>query len=126
MWIGRKQRLSSRLRHRCRPQFAPGTPPSLRRPGRRSHWVLMPQPGKVAVVQFWSYTCGNWRRTLPYIRAWDAKYRERGLVVIGVHTPEFDFEENVANVRTALGEMHIDYPVAIDNKHVIWNAFHNV
>jgi thiol-disulfide isomerase/thioredoxin len=82
--------------------------------------------GKVVVVQFWTYTCVNWRRTLPYIRAWDAKYREQGLVVIGVHTPEFDFEENVANVRSALGEMHIDYPVAIDNKHVIWNAFHNV
>jgi thiol-disulfide isomerase/thioredoxin len=82
--------------------------------------------GKVVVVQFWTYTCVNWRRTLPYIRVWDAKYREQGLVVIGVHTPEFDFEENVANVRSALGEMHIDYAVAIDNKHVIWNAFHNV
>jgi thiol-disulfide isomerase/thioredoxin len=82
--------------------------------------------GKVVVIQFWTYTCVNWRRTLPYIRAWDAKYREQGLVVIGVHTPEFDFEENVANVRSALGEMHIEYPVAIDNKQVIWNAFHNV
>ena len=82
--------------------------------------------GKVVVVQFWTYTCINWRRTLPYIRAWDAKYREQGLVVIGVHTPEFDFEENVDNVRSALGEMHIDYPVAIDNEHAIWNAFHNV
>jgi len=81
--------------------------------------------GKVVAVQFWTYTCVNWRRTLPYIRAWDAKYREQGLVVIGVHTPEFDFEENVDNVRSALGEMHIDYPVAIDNKHAIWNAFHN-
>jgi len=82
--------------------------------------------GKVVVVQFWTYTCVNWRRTLPYIRAWDAKYREQGLVVIGVHTPEFDFEENVANVQSALREMHIDYPVAIDNKHAIWNAFHNI
>jgi len=82
--------------------------------------------GKVVVVQFWTYTCINWRRTLPYIRAWDAKYREQGLVVIGVHTPEFDFEENADNVRSALGEMHIDYPVAIDNEHAIWNAFHNV
>src|SRR5229473_6716548 len=81
--------------------------------------------GKVVAVQFWTYTCVNWRRTLPYIRAWDAKYREQGLVVIGVHTPEFDFEENVDNVRSALGEMHIDYPVAIDNQHAIWNAFHN-
>src|SRR5580700_429298 len=82
--------------------------------------------GKVVVVQFWTYTCINWRRTLPYIRAWDAKYREQGLVVIGVHTPEFDFEQNVDNVRSALGEMHIDFPVAIDNEHAIWNAFHNI
>ncbi|HME38449.1 MAG TPA: redoxin domain-containing protein [Steroidobacteraceae bacterium] len=82
--------------------------------------------GKVVVVQFWTYTCINWRRTLPYIRAWDEKYREQGLVVIGVHTPEFDFEENVDNVRSALGEMHINYPVAIDNQRVIWTAFHNV
>jgi thiol-disulfide isomerase/thioredoxin len=92
--------------------FSPQTPNDLR--------------GKVVLVQFWTYTCVNWRRTLPYVRAWDAKYRAQGLAVIGVHTPEFDFEENVANVRTALGEMHIDYPVAIDNKRVIWNAFHNV
>jgi thiol-disulfide isomerase/thioredoxin len=82
--------------------------------------------GKVVVVQFWTYTCINWRRTLPYIRAWDAKYREQGLVVIGVHTPEFDFEENVENVRSALREMHIGYPIAVDNQHAIWNAFHNV
>ena len=81
---------------------------------------------KVVVVQFWTYTCVNWRRTLPYMRAWEAKYRDQGLVVIGVHTPEFDFEENVQNVRYELGEMHIDYPVAIDNQHAIWNAFHNV
>ena len=82
--------------------------------------------GKVIVVQFWTYTCINWRRTLPYIRAWNAKYREQGLVVVGVHTPEFDFEENVDNVRSALKEMHISYPVAIDNQRAIWNAFHNV
>jgi thiol-disulfide isomerase/thioredoxin len=82
--------------------------------------------GKVVVVQFWTYTCINWRRTLPYIRAWNAKYRDQGLIVIGVHTPEFDFEEKVQNVRSELAEMHIDYPVAIDNQHAIWNAFHNV
>jgi thiol-disulfide isomerase/thioredoxin len=82
--------------------------------------------GKVVVVQFWTYTCVNWRRTLPYIRAWEAEYRDQGLVVIGVHTPEFDFEENVDNVRSALGEMHIGYPIAIDNQRAIWNAFHNV
>ena len=82
--------------------------------------------GKVVVVQFWTYTCVNWRRTLPYIRAWSAKYRGQGMVVIGVHTPEFDFEENIDNVRSSLGEMHIDYPVAIDNQRAIWDAFHNV
>jgi thiol-disulfide isomerase/thioredoxin len=82
--------------------------------------------GKVVIVQFWTYTCVNWRRTLPYIRAWSAKYRGQGLVVIGVHTPEFDFEENIDNVRWSLGEMHIDYPVAVDNQHAIWDAFHNV
>src|ERR1700733_11280557 len=73
--------------------------------------------GKVVIVQFWTYTCVNWRRTLPYIRAWSTKYRGLGLVVIGVHTPEFDFEENIDNVRSSLGEMHIDYPVAIANQH---------
>src|ERR1700735_2128428 len=82
--------------------------------------------GRVVLVQFWTYTCVNWRRTLPYIRAWDAKYRCLGLIVIGVHTPEFDFEENVSNVRSEVGLMHIDYPVAMENKRVIWNAFHNV
>jgi thiol-disulfide isomerase/thioredoxin len=101
-------------------------------PAAATEWLNSPPQsaadlrGKVVVVQFWTYTCVNWRRTLPYIRAWDAKYRAQGLVVIGVHTPEFDFEENVANVRSALGEMHITYPVAIDNQRVIWDAFHNV
>jgi thiol-disulfide isomerase/thioredoxin len=100
-------------------------------PAAATEWLNSPQTpndlrGRVVLVQFWTYTCVNWRRTLPYVRAWAAKYREQGLVVIGVHTPEFDFEENVTNVRSALGEMHIDYPVAIDNKRVIWNAFHNV
>jgi thiol-disulfide isomerase/thioredoxin len=82
--------------------------------------------GKIVLVQFWTYTCVNWRRTLPYVRAWSSKYRDQGLVVIGVHTPEFDFEENIDNVRSSLVEMHIDYPVAIDNQHAIWDAFHNV
>jgi thiol-disulfide isomerase/thioredoxin len=101
-------------------------------PAAATEWLNSPPQtamnlrGKVVVVQFWTYTCINWRRTLPYIRAWDAKYRGQGLVVIGVHTPEFDFEENVKNVRSELGEMHIEYPVAIDNQHAIWNAFHNV
>ena len=101
-------------------------------PAAATEWLnSLPQTatdlrGKVVVVQFWTFTCINWRRTLPYMRAWDAKYRDQGLIVIGVHTPEFDFEENVQNVRSELAEMHIDYPVAIDNQHAIWNAFHNV
>ena len=81
--------------------------------------------GKVALIDFWTYTCINWRRTLPYIRTWDAKYRKRGLLVIGVHTPEFEFEKNLENIRQAVSEMKIDYPVAIDSDYSVWRAFGN-
>ena len=81
--------------------------------------------GKVVLVDFWTYTCINWRRTLPYVRAWSAKYRDHGLVVIGVHTPEFSFEHNVENIRWALNDMKIDYPVAVDSDYAIWRAFNN-
>lgn len=81
--------------------------------------------GKVVVVQFWTYTCVNWLRTLPYARAWADKYKDKGLVVIGVHTPEFSFEKDVVNVRRALKEMRIEYPVAVDSNYAIWNAFGN-
>ena len=81
--------------------------------------------GKVVLADFWTYTCVNWRRTLPYVRAWAEKYRGRGLVVIGVHTPEFSFEHNIDNVRWALQDMKIDYPIAIDNDYAIWHAFNN-
>src|SRR5262245_55627189 len=81
--------------------------------------------GKVVLIDFWTYTCINWLRTLPYVRAWDAKYRNQGLVVIGVHAPEFSFEKNMNNVRWAVKEMRVDYPVAVDNEHVIWRAFNN-
>jgi thiol-disulfide isomerase/thioredoxin len=81
--------------------------------------------GKVALVDFWTYTCINWRRTLPYLRAWAERYKDRGLVVIGVHTPEFPFEHDAVNVRTAIKEMRIDYPIAIDNNYAIWRAFDN-
>src|SRR5262249_59466399 len=70
--------------------------------------------GKVVLVDFWTYTCINWLRTLPYLRAWTEKYRER-VVVIGVHTPEFAFEHDLDNVRRAVREMRIGYPVAVDN-----------
>lgn len=81
--------------------------------------------GKVVLIQFCTYTCINWLRTLPYTRAWAEKYKDKGLVVIGVHTPEFSFERNIDNVRRAIKNLNIDFPVAIDNKQDIWNAFNN-
>jgi thiol-disulfide isomerase/thioredoxin len=81
--------------------------------------------GKVVLIDFWTYTCINWLRTVPYVRAWAEKYRDRGLVVIGVHSPEFAFEKDLKNVRSAVKAMGIDYPVAVDNDHVIWRAFKN-
>ena len=81
--------------------------------------------GKVVLIDFWTYTCINWLRTLPYVRAWDQKYRNQGLVVIGVHAPEFAFEKDLNNVRRAVKDMRVDYPVAVDNDHVIWRAFNN-
>jgi thiol-disulfide isomerase/thioredoxin len=81
--------------------------------------------GKVVLVDFWTYSCINWRRTLPYVSAWARKYKDQGLVVIGVHTPEFAFEKNIDNVRWAVKDMRVDYPVAMDNDYAIWNAFRN-
>ena len=81
--------------------------------------------GKVVAVDFWTYTCINWLRTVSYIRAWAEKYREQGLVVIGVHTPEFSFEHEVENVRWAVQDMEIHYPVAIDSDYAVWDAFAN-
>jgi thiol-disulfide isomerase/thioredoxin len=81
--------------------------------------------GKLVLVDFWTYTCINWLRTLPYLRAWAEKYKEQGLVLIGVHTPEFPFERDVDNVRQAVADMAIDYPIAIDSDYAIWRAFRN-
>jgi thiol-disulfide isomerase/thioredoxin len=81
--------------------------------------------GKVILVQFWTYTCINWLRTLPYVRAWAEKYEDHGLVVIGVHTPEFEFERNEENVRRAAKAMRVEYPIAIDSSYAIWRAFDN-
>ena len=81
--------------------------------------------GKVVLVNFCTYTCINWLRSLPYVRAWAEKYRDHGLVVIGGHTPEFGFEHDLGNVRRALKAMRVEYPVAIDNDYAIWNAFEN-
>ena len=81
--------------------------------------------GKVVLIDFWTYTCINWLRTLPYVRAWAEKYKDSGLVVIGVHSPEFGFEQDIDNVRRAVKDMRVDYPVAVDSKHAIWRAFRN-
>jgi thiol-disulfide isomerase/thioredoxin len=81
--------------------------------------------GKVVLVNFWTYTCINWLRQLPYVRAWAGKYSGHGLVVIGVHTPEFGFEHDLGNVRRAVQDMRIDYPVAIDSDYAVWEAFDN-
>ena len=81
--------------------------------------------GRPAVVNFWTLTCINWLRQEPYVRAWSRAYRDDGLVVIGVHTPEFFFEHDIDLVRQATKEREIDYPVAVDNSYAIWNAFDN-
>jgi thiol-disulfide isomerase/thioredoxin len=81
--------------------------------------------GRVVLVQFWTYTCINWLRTLPYVRAWAERYKQHGLVVLGVHTPEFDVEHDLDNVRRAVKELRVDYPVAVDNDYRIWSAFDN-
>jgi thiol-disulfide isomerase/thioredoxin len=81
--------------------------------------------GHVVVIDVWTYTCINWLRTLPYVRAWAEKYKDRGLVVIGVHTPEFSFEKNIDNVRRAARDMRIGYPVAVDSDSAVWRALKN-
>ncbi|HEX7318338.1 MAG TPA: thioredoxin family protein [Pyrinomonadaceae bacterium] len=81
--------------------------------------------GKIVLVQFCTYTCVNWLRTLPYIRAWAEKYEGQGVAMVGVHTPEFPFEKDVDNVRRALKDMRVVYPVALDSDYAIWRAFKN-
>jgi hypothetical protein len=81
--------------------------------------------GRVALVSFGTYTCINWIRSLPYVRAWADKYRSQGLTVVGVQTPEFDFEGNLDWVRRAIEEMDVRYPVAVDNDYAVWQAFDN-
>ena len=81
--------------------------------------------GGVVAVQFWTYTCVNWLRTLPYVREWANKYHDQGLSVIGVHTPEFGFERDVENVKAAARVMKVDYPIALDSNYAVWRAFAN-
>jgi thiol-disulfide isomerase/thioredoxin len=81
--------------------------------------------GRVVLVDFWTYTCVNWLRTLPYVRAWAAKYRDDGLTVIGVHTPEFGFERDIENIVAQSRTFGVDYPVAVDSEYAVWRAFAN-
>jgi thiol-disulfide isomerase/thioredoxin len=81
--------------------------------------------GRVVVVDVWTYSCVNWLRTLPYVRAWSERYADHGLVVVGVHAPEFGFEHDLDNVRRAAADLGVDYPVVIDNDFAIWRAFEN-
>jgi thiol-disulfide isomerase/thioredoxin len=81
--------------------------------------------GKVVLVDFWTYTCINWLRTLGYLRAWAQQYADRDVVVIGVHTPEFPFEHDASNVRREALRMAVEYPVALDNDYAVWRAFDN-
>lgn len=81
--------------------------------------------GKVVLVDFWTYSCINCLRTLPYVRTWADKYGDHGLVIIGVHTPEFAFEKDASNVKSAVEKLDVRYPVALDNNYTIWNAFNN-
>jgi cytochrome c biogenesis protein CcdA/thiol-disulfide isomerase/thioredoxin len=96
-----------------------------------THWFNSPPlnnemlRGKVVLVDFWTYSCINCLRTLPYLKAWNEKYRDQGLVIIGVHAPEFAFEKDVHNVEQAIRDLGITYPVAMDNQFAIWNAYQN-
>ncbi len=81
--------------------------------------------GRVVLVDIWTYSCVNWLRTLPYITAWHERYRDRGLVVVGAHAPEFGFEHDLGNVRRAAGELGVGYPVVIDNDFAIWRSLNN-
>jgi cytochrome c biogenesis protein CcdA/thiol-disulfide isomerase/thioredoxin len=99
-----------------------------------SHWLNTPGDlplslaslrGKVVLIDFWTYSCINCLRTLPHLEAWNAAYRKDGLVVVGVHTPEFEFEHSLANVRDATHRLGVHYPVALDNDYATWNAYSN-
>ena len=98
---------------------------------RASGWLNSPPltpaglRGRVVLVDFWTYTCINWLRTAPYVKAWDAKYRDLGLTVIGVHTPEFGFEQDLDNVVAQSRAFGVDYPIAVDSNYEVWEAFAN-
>jgi len=130
---GTEQRLIAQLAAPAAPQPAaraadtPAMPPL----AGATQWFNSPPlgnemlRGKVVLVDFWTYSCINCLRTLPYLKAWDEKYRDRGLVIIGVHAPEFAFEKDARNVGQAIRDLGITYPVAMDNRFAIWNAYKN-
>src|SRR6202165_1788478 len=105
-----------------------GELPSL---GGATEWLNTPPltaaglRGKVVLIEILTYTCINWLRPLPYVRAWAERYKNQGLVVIGVHSPEFAFEKDIDNVRRAARAMRVDYPIAVDSDHAIWRALKN-
>src|SRR5262249_33609490 len=99
--------------------------------GRANEWLNSPRLtadallGKVVVVNFCTYSCINWLRTLPYVRAWAKKYTPHGALVLGVHTPAFEFEYALAHIRRSVQQMRIEYPMVVDNDYSIWRAFDN-
>jgi thiol-disulfide isomerase/thioredoxin len=127
-WIGTRDSVLHTIKVR---PFRPSSASDLASLGGATAWLnsapltAADLHGKVVLVDFWTYTCINWLRTLPYVRAWAARYKDQGLVVIGVHTPEFSFEENVGNVRRAAQERGVTYPIAVDNDRAIWSGFGN-
>lgn len=123
-----EQQLIDRLAQRPDPTTGVNTAPAL---NGATQWLNSPPlttemlRGKVVLVDFWTYSCINCLRTLPYLKAWDEKYRAQGLLIVGVHAPEFAFEKDLNNVATAVRDLGIYYPVAIDNQYAIWNAYRN-
>src|SRR6266511_3775857 len=126
VFVARAERLASRLGKVPLKDYGPA-------PGVSgiSAWIntaglsLPALRGKVVLVDFWTYSCINCLRTLPHLEEWDARYRSKGLVILGVHSPEFGFEHDLGNVRAAVKRLHVRYPVALDNKFETWNAYGN-
>ena len=127
-WIGTRGSVTQMLTAK---PFRPSGARDVASLGGATAWLNSPPltatdlQGKVVLVDFWTYTCINWLRTAPYVRAWASAYRERGLIVVGVHTPEFTFEEDIDNVRLAVQARGITYPIAVDNNRAIWSGFGN-
>lgn len=107
------------------PYSAPEIPLSLKNWINSNPLTMASLKGKVVLIDFWTYSCINCQRTLPYITAWDEKYRDKGLVIIGVHAPEFAFEKIRSNVEKAISSAGVKYPVVLDNNFDLWNTYDN-